>query len=193
MEEKKERYYENTVNKPASVNVNRFLKLVTETGNAVELGCGSGRDTVCLIKNNWNVLAIDIENTKKMITEKLNEQELKRFRFLQKSFEETELEKCNLLLANNSLPFCKKENFKELWNKIENSIEKNGYFLGSFFGDKDEWNGLREDMTFLTKQQVIRLFKNFEIINFSEFEGIDITGIGRKKYWHTFNVMARKK
>lgn len=28
----------------------KFIKLNVEPGNAVELGCGAGRDTLCLIK-----------------------------------------------------------------------------------------------------------------------------------------------
>ena len=133
-----EKYYDNTTDAMPNYTVKKFIKLNVEPGNAVELGCGAGRDTVCLIKNGWNVLAIDRENVESRIAAKLSEEELKQFKFLKQKFEYIELEKNNLVVANFSLPFCNKNNFKELWNKINNSILKDGYFVGNFFGINDE-------------------------------------------------------
>ena len=187
-----EKYYDNTTDAMPNYTVKKFIKLNVEPGNAVELGCGAGRDTVCLIKNGWNVLAIDRENVESRIAAKLSEEELKQFKFLKQKFEYIELEKNNLVVANFSLPFCNKNNFKELWNKINNSILKDGYFVGNFFGINDEWKSTKEEMTFLTKEQVIELFKDFEIIEFKEVEKDDFTGLGKMKHWHIFNVIAKK-
>ena len=126
--------------------IKKFIKLNVEPGNAVELGCGAGRDTVCLIKNNWNVLAIDRESVEERIAKRLNNEELEKFRFQKQNFESLELEKSNLIVANYCLPFCNKNNFKELWNKINNSILKDGYFVGNFFGINDEWKSTKEDL-----------------------------------------------
>ena len=188
-----EKYYDNTTDAIPNYTVKKFIKLNVEPGNAVELGCGAGRDTVCLIKNGWNVLAIDRENVESRIAAKLSEEELKQFKFLKQKFEYIELEKNNLVVANFSLPFCNKNNFKELWNKINNSILKDGYFVGNFFGINDEWKSTKEEMTFLTKEQVIELFKDFEIIEFKEVEKDGTTGLGKMKHWHIFNVIAKKK
>lgn len=188
-----EKYYDNTTETMPNYTVKKFIKLNVEPGNAVELGCGVGRDTVCLIKNGWNVLAIDRENVESRIAAKLSEEELKQFKFLKQKFEYIELEKNNLVVANFSLLFCNKNNFKELWNKINNSILKDGYFVGNFFGINDEWKSTKEEMTFLTKEQVIELFKDFEIIEFKEVEKDGTTGLGKMKHWHIFNVIAKKK
>ena len=48
-------------------------------------------------------------------------------------------------------------------------------------------------MTFLTKKKVMELFKDFEIIRFKEIEKDDLTGLGKMKHWHIFDVIARKK
>ena len=188
-----EKYYDNTTDAMPNYTVKKFIKLNVEPGNAVELGCGAGRDTVCLIKNGWNVLAIDRENVESRIAAKLSEEELKQFKFLKQKFEYIELEKNNLVVANFSLPFCNKNNFKELWNKINNSILKDGYFVGNFFGINDEWKSTKEEMTFLTKEQVIELFKDFEIIEFKEVEKDGTTVLGKMKHWHIFNVIAKKR
>ena len=134
-----EKYYDNTKNAKANYTVRKFIELNVEPGNAVDIGCGAGRDTVCLIKKGWNVLAIDIENVESLITSKLSEKELKQFKFSRQKFEYIELEKNNLIVANFSLSFCNKNNFKKLWDKINDSMLKEGYFVGNFFGVNDEW------------------------------------------------------
>lgn len=187
-----EKYYKNTTDAKPNYIIKKFIELKIKPGNAIELGCGAGRDTVCLIKNGWNVTGIDKENVKSRIAAKLETEELKQFKFLKQKFEEIELEKNNLVVANFSLPFCNKNDFKKLWNKIDDSILKDGYFVGNFFGDNDEWKNTKEEMTFLTKKQVIELFENFEIIEFNEVEKDDFTGLGKMKHWHIFNVIAKK-
>ena len=135
-----EKYYESTADANPNYIVKKFIELKIEPGNAVELGCGAGRDTIYLIKNGWNVLAIDREDIEPRIKTKLSKEESKQFKFLRQKFEKIELEKNNLVIANFSLPFCNKNNFKELWNKINDSILKDGYFVGNFFGDNDGIN-----------------------------------------------------
>ena len=49
-------------------------------------------------------------------------------------------------------------------------------------------------MVFLSKEQVLELFKNsFEIIEFNEVEKDGKTGLGKMKHWHIYNVIAKKK
>ncbi len=188
-----EKYYDNTENEMPNYTVKKFIELNVEPGNAVELGCGAGRDTVYLIKNGWNVLAIDREDVETRIVSKLLVEELEQFEFFKQRFEAIKLENSNLVVANFSLPFCNKNDFKKLWDKINQSILNDGYFVGNFFGDKDEWKIAKEEMTFLTKDQVMELFKDFEIVEFKEVEKDGLTGLGKMKHWHIFNVIAKKK
>ena len=67
-----------------------------------------------------------------------------------------------------------------------------GYFVGNLFGVNDEWKETKQDMVFLDKQQVLDLFKEFEIIEFKEIEKDAMTGLGKMKHWHIFDVIARK-
>lgn len=49
-------------------------------------------------------------------------------------------------------------------------------------------------MSFLSKQQVLDLFKeSFEIVFFNEIEKDGKTGLGKMKHWHIYNVIAKKK
>ena len=47
-------------------------------------------------------------------------------------------------------------------------------------------------MVFLDKQQVLDLFKKFDIVMFKETEKDAKTGLGKMKHWHIFDVIARK-
>lgn len=129
------KYYKNKKNALPHKNVQKVLEMDIIPGNAIDLGCGAGRDTIYLIKNGWNVLAIDKEETKGLIEEKLNENELKNFRFSLQNFQNVELEKNNLIVSNFSIPFCGKKYFKEFWNKIEESIEKGRIFCWELFSE----------------------------------------------------------
>ena len=48
-------------------------------------------------------------------------------------------------------------------------------------------------MVFLSKTEVLELFKNFDIINFKEKEEDKKTTLGVKKHWHIYDVIAKKK
>ena len=121
-----EKYYDNTENEMPNYTVKKFIELNVEPGNAVELGCGAGRDTVYLIRNGWNVLAIDREDVETRIVSKLLVEELEQFEFFKQRFEDIELENSNLVVANFSLPFCNKNDFKKLWAKINHRVLKDG-------------------------------------------------------------------
>ena len=192
MDKKIEKYYENTKSAPPYKNVERFIELEKRTGKAIDLGCGTGRDTTYLIKNGWSVLAIDQNDTSKIIKEKLTEEELSKFRFLKQNFENIKLEKCDLIVANYSIPFCDKEHFKELWNKIVDSINEDGYFVGNLFGNNDDWKKRNLDYVFLSENEVRDLFKNFEIIALKEIEKDGKTGLNTIKHWHLYTIIAKK-
>lgn len=128
-----QKYYENTKDALPHAMVKKFIKMNIKPKNAIDLGCGAGRDTIYLIKNGWNVLSIDRENTREIIADKLNNEEIKRFNFKCLSFENIKLEKSNLLVSNFSIPFCNKNYFNEFWREISNSILKERIFCWQLF------------------------------------------------------------
>lgn len=187
-----EKFYKATNNMTSNPNIKKFLNLNITAGTAIDIGCGSGRDTVTLIKNGWNVIAIDKNDASKFIYDKLTPYENTKLEFIKSDIEEVELRKSQLVVANNSLPFCTKENFKKVWNNIINSIVKDGYFLGTFFGKKDSWAKSASKMNFVTKNVILKLFDKFKIIELEEIEKDSKSVIGEYKHWHIYVVMAKK-
>lgn len=187
------KYYNKTKNSNIPKNLKTFVDMKINPGICIDLGCGAGRDSIFLIKNGWKVIAIDKEDTEKMIRSSLQEEEQNYLEFIKQDFENNIiLQSCNLLVANSSLSFCNRKNFDDLWKKIVDSISKDGYFVGNFFGINDSWAN-RPNMVFFTKEEVIKLFSSFEIINFKEVAKNGKTALGVEKHWHVFNVIAKKK
>lgn len=65
--------------------------------------------------------------------------------------------------------------------------------LVTFFGIKDSWIETKPKVVFLLKEEVLALFKNFDIIHFKEIEEDRKTALGVEKHWHIYVVIAKKK
>lgn len=90
-----------------------------------------------------------------------------------------------------SLFFCNPQNFKNVCEKICNSIIVDGVFVGNFLGKEDEWNK-NEFRTFVDERDLKKIFKNFEMLYFNEKKFNKQTAKGKMKLWHVYEVIAKK-
>lgn len=187
-------YYDKTKKEYPRNNV-KFLidSLNLKPTNAIDLGCGQGNDTIYLINNDFKVLGIDKENVEDIIRARLPEKRQGNFTFKKQKLENLKIPNTDLIIANFSLSFCKKEYFKLMWQKIVESINLNGYFVGTIFGINDSWNKKYRDMSFFDKEDVKRLFNKFKIIVFEEIENDKPTALGKEKHWHFYSIIAQKE
>lgn len=163
----------------------------TGPGFAVDLGCGTGRDTFELLRRGWRVLAIDAEAeaierlrraapaTDLLATEVVG-------------FEDATWLPAELVNSSYALPFCEPDVFDALWPRIVDSLPRGSRFSGQLFGDRDGWAG-GEGMTFVTRAEAERLLRGFELERFEEIEEDGRTAVGDEKHWHLFHVVARKR
>jgi tellurite methyltransferase len=159
---------------------------------AVDLGCGDGRDTVELLRRGWRVLGIDGEQ--EAIARLLSRPDINRDRLETQvvRFEAVSLPKqVDLVNASFSLPFCPPEHFPSLWEKIVSALRPRGRFCGQLFGDRDSW-ATYTSITHHTREQVEELLQSFELEMFVEEEHPGKTALGEEKYWHLFQIVARK-
>jgi len=164
------------------------------TGYAIDLGCGSGADTIKLIEYGWKVIAIDANpNGFENIYANIPRSKLSSIECKQESFENLIIPDVDLVYSSFSIPFCKPEAFNTLGNRIVNAIKDGGRFAGNFFGKKDEWVHVRRDMTFITKEQIFCLFKGLEFEYFNEIYVDKPTLFNKEKRWHIFEVIATRK
>lgn len=164
-------------------------------GSVLELGCGSGRDTVELLKQGWNVIAVDkseegISNLKKIVPENGT------IDCRLESFEEMSLSShlFDLVYSRYSLSFCQRESWISVWNKIVNSMKKGSFISMHLFGVNDGFKDSKRhgSMTFFSKEDVKELLVGFEVIFNHEEEDDKESAVGQMKHWHVFTIVAKK-
>lgn len=180
-------YQENTFRtKPNYLSV--FLANKLEFKTLVDLGCGSGNDTVYMLKKGKIVTAIDGSLNEKYITSRINDEEKKRLSLIKSDFESVSIPKTDAILALFALPFCKPSEFSNLWNKLDKSLDIGGILVANLFGERD-WHLNDDRVTNHTKEEVLALLKNYEILKWKEQEytkDIDNT------HWHYYDFVAKK-
>ena len=119
-----QKYYENTENALPHPMVKKFINMNSNPQYAIDLGCGAGRDTIYLIKNGWKVLSIDKENTREIISSKLDNEELKNFNFECQDFENMELEKNNYITIGAMTDTCDEPEAEEMLKALTNAQKK---------------------------------------------------------------------
>jgi len=192
------KYHLNKLYQPHAKITEGALKLFRNSGVAIDFGCGCGNDTSFLINEGWKVWAIDGESSALEILRQRNDiTSFTNLTTLSQKFENitwNHLPNVDLFLAVNTLPFCKPDKFYGIWKNITSKVNPNGRFAGHFFGIHYEGftNTEMTNMTFLSKENVLCLFENFEIESFREIEEDGVSGTGRKIHAHIFEIIARK-
>lgn len=160
---------------------------------AVDLGCGSGEDTLKLLQNGWEVTAIDCnEKDIKQLSNGIKEEYKNRLITKVSQFETMDLPPVHLINASLALPHCDPKKFSNVWRTICNALNVNGYFCGHFFGPLD-FRAKCKDMTFHSKDGVMVLFEDFDIVFFDEKQEVGVSLAGVPRCWHIFHIVAKKK
>lgn len=188
-----EKYYKATMKNNASALIRNFFMYKYDKklkGNtALDLGCGVGNDTEFLLSKGFKVTAVDCEESVKDIFKNKNIKS-NNLDIIIGDFSKIELPSTDLVLANFSMPFVE-ENFQEF---IENLLNKNinpqGFFVGNFLGEDDEWSKMR---TMVNREDLKKYFKDYEILYFSEEKYYRDSVSKKNKYWHVYTIMAQRK
>jgi SAM-dependent methyltransferase len=161
-----------------------------EPGFAVDLGCGTGRDTLELLRGGWRVLALDreAEAIERVLAESDGDERLTAEVV---RLEDATWPPCDLVNASFSLPFCAPSRFDEVWARLVDSLRPGGRFAGQLFGDRDQWAGT--GITTVTADRAAELLRPFEVESLEEAEHDGTLPTGKAKHWHLFHVVARKR
>ncbi len=160
--------------------------------NALDIGCGDGRDTFFLLNNDFTVTAID--KNKASITEKMARFKDANLKVICDYAENVNLgsQEFDVVNAQAVLPFVDSRFISVLLENIHASLELGGYFVGQFFGVEDEWALTSQNITFHSEMDVRKLLSKFNIIKLVELKKYGFTQKNEPKFWHFFSFIAQK-
>ena len=184
-----EEYFNSTLNVDMTNTYKEFLKLVPEGGKILDLGCGSGRDSMNFIKLGYEVTAVDgAKELAKKASVLLGKE------VIVSTFEELELkEKFHGIWACASLLHIKREDLKTVLNNLYNNLENNGVFYMSFkYGEKEYVDDKNRYFNCFTDESIISFINENTKYNIL---GLYITEdkLGRVNEVKWVNLICNKK
>ncbi len=190
-------YYQDTIDKEANETLVFAANLIKDQTNklALDIGSGTGGDTIHLLEQGFKVVALDQEkNSLDIIKNRTTKKQRKDLTLEQAFMQNYSIPEnsYNLINATFSLPFCSKPDFLRIWDNIYRGLKSNGVFSGQIFGINDDWVGM-EDMSFFTSEEVFDLIMQYTPEYFVEVDEKGLIADGSKKHWHLFNIVLRKK
>ena len=184
-----EEYFNSTLNVDMTNTYKEFLKLVPEGGKILDLGCGSGRDSMNFIKLGYEVIAVDgAKKLAKKASVLLGKE------VIVSTFEELELkEKFHGIWACASLLHIKREDLKIVLNNLYNNLDDNGVFYMSFkYGEKEYVDDKNRYFNCFTDESIISFINENTKYNIL---GLYITEdkLGRVNEVKWVNLICNKK
>ena len=164
-------YYEETVDVSMEEVMDHFAQLLPENAEVLDLGCGSGRDTLLLEEYGFYVTPMDGSEEMCRIASEYTGIEVQ-----QMLFQELDVhDKYDGIWACASILHLPKNDLKIVLQKMATALKKNGFIYTSFkYGEfEGERNG--------------RYFTDFTIDTFQTFIQ-DIEGLQIKEDWMTGDV-----
>lgn len=166
-------YIESTLSIDMSHLYKDFLKHIPKDGHILDLGCGSGRDSLEFIKRGYNITAVDGSKELSIAASKVIGQEV-----IYNKFEDLQLtEKFHGIWACASLLHINKRDLINVIKNISSNLEDNGVFYMSFKYGEDEYidekgryfncyteETFKEMILAVSKLEIIKIYKSEDTI-----------------------------
>jgi trans-aconitate methyltransferase len=189
-------YYRKTQGRPARELLRGLLlRLEAEgipPGDALDLGCGSGNESLALLERGWNVLAVDKEAAAiEILLERVPPAQRPRLRTEVADFEHAQLAPCDLIWSAQALPFCPPAQFSRVWTRILAALRPGAWLACDFFG-RDNFMRHKTALSTHTLSDVRRLVASLELEYLVHERGRRLSPLCGVQPWQSISVIARK-
>ena len=188
------KFIENTKGKPPRPLLKRAVKRVGQKKCALDLGAGALNDSKYLLAQKFKrVVAVDFDPEALKQAKKIRS---KKFVFFQCRYEKFPFKKegpYDLINASLTLGFNPPKVFNQVFPRICTSLAPGGIFVGQLFGNRHGWNTPGKEMTFHSERAARALFRNMEVLTFTETEEEKKSSVLHvMTNFHFFHFIVRK-
>ena len=165
-------YYESTVAVDLSHIYSKFINELEAKSSILDLGCGSGRDSLYFKSKGYTITAIDGSKNLAQLASKLIGQDV-----IVSKFEDLELkDKYNGIWACSSLLHLKHNELEKLLVKIEKALDTNGVLYMSFkYGTKEYIDDKGRYFNCYTEESISKLIEGSTVLKIREiFKTVDV-------------------
>lgn len=180
-------YFENTVNLNVSHIIEPFVELLEPGASILDLGCGSGRDSLTFLGMGFDVTALDGSEQMCELAGIHTDLDVLHMQYEDLDFDEV----FDGIWACASLIHLEKDKLPEIIKKISQALNPGGYFFMSL--PKGDFEGLMNQRYFseYQKKELKKLLEQFPELEIEDLWVTDaINDIGDGKKW--LNVILRK-
>ena len=181
-------YFESTVNLDMSEARKKFEKLVPEGGSILDLGCGSGRDSLAFYENQYEVTPLDGSKEMCALAQIHTDLEVLNMTFEELDFDEV----FDGVWACASLLHVPEKEMPDILKKIGLALKPDGYLYISV--KEGDFEGIRNGRYFVdyTKRKLMDLIEDTEIFKIKDvWKSEDARNHISETRW--LNIIAKKK
>ena len=113
---------------------------------AIDLGCGAGKETLAMLADGWRVHAVDsLPDTRERLLGIAPADADGRLSIEMRAFQDLRaLPRADLIFAGYSLPFIHPDKFGGFWAVMLGALRREGVVAVNLFGDRDSWADVPE-------------------------------------------------
>lgn len=181
-------YYENTVNLSMEEILDQFLALLPENAEVLDMGCGSGRDSIYMEDNGCFVTLMDGSERMCRLAEIHTGKEVLHMTFEEMDFEEV----FDGIWGCASLLHVEEKDMDRIMGKVMKALKPGGILYLSFrYGETQGFLGQRYFHDYTQESAYEMLQRQKGLCPLQLWTTKDVRG-GRKKNQEWVNILARK-